>query len=664
MKIKEVRLKNFKSYKDEKIILSTSSEKNVTLIFGAMGAGKSSLFQAINWCLYGDLVEGRGNTIADMNDIAGKYLLDELDEHDTGEVTIEIDFEHEGYDYFLSRTAFFVKEGCKLIYKKRNDAVTLNITSNSSDPRTYDKDQASTINRLVTAILPFSAREYFLFDGEKLDSFSKIDQKKEIKNAIKEVLGLTDLEYAREHLQLIEKNLRRKYSDLENSDEINTINKAIEENDSKISEIASRINELNKQLDDAQLDYKENEEELNSFQKEQDNIRRRGELMKKRDENIESLKERRKALRDLLTTAYISYGRNILNDSIGLLGKWQKEGKFPAEYYNKDFIDNILRNMKCFFWKFEKNSKEHNFFLKEAERLKSWNRNIQDELTQIFADLKKEDQKAEVLYRDIKREHGDFVLIQDSIEGIKQELSELNKIITSKITDEDMKRCNELHTELDGRIRKLKNDIFLKEQNKDRLEEFGKRFSKLLSSEKAKTNEGKKVKKKWDIVKDSIISLNLLYDEFTNEKRIEIEKLTSELFKALFWKKSHFTNVKLNKDYKLIIFDKWDEEGRKTFSAGEREVLSLSFVTALAKSASRNAPFLIDTPFARISKEPTDNISENLPQQLSQLILFVTDKELTKNAEEAFLKKCDNVWTLMFNEKTSRTEIREGKHVK
>ena len=55
MKINSIELKNFRPYYGKHTInFATDDERHVTVIQGVNGAGKTSLFTALNWCLYGD----------------------------------------------------------------------------------------------------------------------------------------------------------------------------------------------------------------------------------------------------------------------------------------------------------------------------------------------------------------------------------------------------------------------------------------------------------------------------------------------------------------------------------------------------------------------------------------------------------------------------------
>lgn len=669
MKIKEIRLKNFKAYKNpDPIKFSCDCNKKVTLIYGVMGAGKTSLFEAINWGLYGNKVEGKDNTIKDMSYIAGKYLSETILTGQQAEVSVEIDFEHEGSDYYLTRIAFFKKINNKLQYLRDNDKVKLHVSSETLGSKTYNsqkKGEEELIFRIISNILPFSSRDYFLFDGEKLDKFSSLDRNSEIKNAIRQVLGLTDLENAKENFKKVQKELSTQYKKIEEKNkDVALVNVSIEGIEKDIGSYKSDMEKWERELINVKAEFNGNEQRIDSFKEEREKINKRKDLERELETNKRKLKIQRKNLRDLLTSAYSSYSKNIMKDVISLLNDWQKEGKFPAEYYNLDFINKILYERKCFFWGFEENSKEEDFFKTEAIRLKSWDRNTQEQLTKLFADSKEYLGRAEDLYDRIKNEHQIFVSIQGDIETLLYDLSEINKQIKSNITDIQMKECEEKREKLNSKKNDLEKHI---ELNKDKIRNSNDEIGTLrdyLFTLSATTKEGKILKKKLELVSNSLKSLERLHEYYAQIKRKEVELLTKKLFQSIFWKKTHFDDVGLSEDYKLTVADRWDSEGRETFSAGEREVLSLSFVAALAKSSSKDAPFIIDTPFARISSDPTNNIANFLPEHLGQLIVFVTDKELTKEAEELFLSKSEYIWTIMFDQETSTVKLLEGKHVK
>src|SRR3989344_4456757 len=55
MYIKQIRLKNYRCYKKAEIKfgLESQSKRNINLATGEIKAGKTTLFNAVGWCLYG-----------------------------------------------------------------------------------------------------------------------------------------------------------------------------------------------------------------------------------------------------------------------------------------------------------------------------------------------------------------------------------------------------------------------------------------------------------------------------------------------------------------------------------------------------------------------------------------------------------------------------------
>jgi DNA sulfur modification protein DndD len=669
MRIKEIKFKNFGVYRNPKPIqFGSDKEKNVTLIYGVMGAGKTTLFEAINWGLYGEKVVGKNNTIPNMPYIAGKYLLKELNNKEIGEVKIEISFEHEGYDYDLCRIAQFEKKENKLQYLRGNDSVKLYIVSDTSQPKQYIGKttlERRQIDNIISAVLPFESREYFLFDAEKLDKFSKMDTSREIKSAIKQVLGLTDLDNSKTNLESVKKTLREEYQNLEKNSEIAGTNKIITNLNLDKEKLINSKKEYNIKLKEAAQEFAKNEELLDSFKKERKKLNERRELESKAEVLETEVKAQRKNLKEYLTSAYTSYGQQIFFKTIELMNKWKAEDKFPVKYYNLDFIKKILRDKECFgLWKFKTNSVAHEFFLNEAKKLTNWDRNTQENLTDLYSELKNGSTEAKDNYESIKKEHAKLTAKINELADTNREILDITKEINTGMTDDSMRNCEEKRNSL-----QLQKDYFNREFNKcdheiDLIIGEIKKCEIGLTKMQARTKEGILKKKKMTFVMSSIQFLDELHEHYAQDKRRIVESLTNELFKDIFWKKEHFTDVKLTEEYRLIIHDKWDTEGKQTLSAGEREVLSLCFVSALAKSSNETAPFIIDTPFARISREPTNNIAKYLPQHLNQLILFVTDKELTTEAENIYLKRCNKIWTIDFDKKKSESNFMEGKHVK
>ena len=87
MIIKEIRIKNFRSYYGDKNVFNFSD--GLTLILGENGDGKTTFFEALQWLF--DTSNDKGN-IDHASEMRKSKL--EIGEHD--EVSVFMSFEHDG----------------------------------------------------------------------------------------------------------------------------------------------------------------------------------------------------------------------------------------------------------------------------------------------------------------------------------------------------------------------------------------------------------------------------------------------------------------------------------------------------------------------------------------------------------------------------------------
>src|SRR5205807_3552862 len=120
--------------------------------------------------------------------------------------------------------------------------------------------------------------------------------------------------------------------------------------------------------------------------------------------------------------------------------------------------------------------------------------------------------------------------------------------------------------------------------------------------ERKLTAKGKLAQRAADAIGD-------VYQRFADTMREQIQQKTNEVFKLLISKVSHFQNVRLGEDYRLEVFDRYSSPS--VLSAGERQVLSLSFITAMAKISEEEAPLVMDTPFGRLDETHRDTVTEH-----------------------------------------------------
>lgn len=184
-------------------------------------------------------------------------------------------------------------------------------------------------------------------------------------------------------------------------------------------------------------------------------------------------------------------------------------------------------------------------------------------------------------------------------------------------------------------------------------------LEKEIQKARKEQKKGELLSTKLDLAQRSAEAIAEMYQAFADDMRGRIESKTKEIFRRLVWKESHFRDIQLGSDFNLEVIDRYGLPARPELSAGERQVLSLSFITAMSRISEEEAPLVMDTPFGRLSSQHRENITQYLPDLTDQLVLFVTDEELRDQARINLDPRIGEEYRLNFNTQTSCTVIEE-----
>ena len=162
MLLQTIELQNFRQFVNEKIDFSTDPERNVTLIIGENGTGKTTFAQAFFWCFYGE---------TDFSDkiILNRSVIEKMTPDQKETVRVAIRLTHGSAEYEIIRTQEYKKA-----YTNRVTAANtvLNVQVKSADGNTrYLKPLEC--ESAIQNILPKELANYFFFDGERIEKMSK-----------------------------------------------------------------------------------------------------------------------------------------------------------------------------------------------------------------------------------------------------------------------------------------------------------------------------------------------------------------------------------------------------------------------------------------------------------------------------------------------------------
>jgi len=617
MLIKKVTLKNFRQYREEQTIeFATDKEKNVTMVYGEMGCGKSNLFSAINWCLYGE-----SGSVETGSEIINKAALSEATDGDAVETVVKVGFSHDNRNYHCIRT-LKAKNVCLSKDKYGNERFTYFPETDSlflgKIQATGEVSRIADADETINSILPSQMRKYFFFDGEKIDELSKPGHEGEVKKGIEAVLQLHIITRAINHLKQVCKDYDgalEKYSEGELK-ELYRLRSEINDDIDDLREKQSRLQ--NEHLGAKKLisTYDTRLLELSEIK---DQVERRDRLEGKLKDLNDTSEELELKMKKETTKAFIVLSEKIRKKTDEIVSQKRQKGEIPTGI-RETFLRDLLEERICICGRrIEPDSSEETAIKRRLSYVKPGE--LENLIIELPGKLNLVSTEAGSIVNSLKTLRSEETNVRDEIDGTVEDLQHIHE----SLKDTEHENISNLESERDDAMKRLggiepeitktSDDIDKKKRElKDTDDKIG----------RAEINEkrGKELKRRSDIAEKSRNVLEKINDKFIQEMREEIQKYSQDIFGSLLWKNSQFKDVSISDNFELEVLDRWGKPARRELSAGERQCFSLAFILAMSEATEAEAPFIMDTPFARISEVPLRNISEKLPNLTKQLVLL------------------------------------------
>jgi DNA sulfur modification protein DndD len=99
----------------------------------------------------------------------------------------------------------------------------------------------------------------------------------------------------------------------------------------------------------------------------------------------------------------------------------------------------------------------------------------------------------------------------------------------------------------------------------------------------------------------------------------------------------------------------------KSLSAGERQLLAVSILWALAKCSGKKLPTVIDTPLGRLDGPHREKVVNNyFPKASDQVLIFSTDSEITNDFYLNLKKYISSEYSINYDEDSESSSITKG----
>lgn len=154
------------------------------------------------------------------------------------------------------------------------------------------------------------------------------------------------------------------------------------------------------------------------------------------------------------------------------------------------------------------------------------------------------------------------------------------------------------------------------------------------------------------------------YIEALRESRLErLEMKTLEMYKKLATKGDLISSITIDRNsYQVKIHNTQGHTIQKrNLSAGEKEVFAISLLWGLAQTSELSLPIIVDTPLSRLDRSHRDAIvADYFPAAGEQVIVLSTDTEVDRQYYEKLEPHLKHKVRLVFHRETETTTVEEG----
>lgn len=632
MKLTELTIKNFMPYKGQQVIKFPQHDtQNVMLLFGENMRGKTSFLNSIRWGFYGTALGRHLRPIPRTN-------LVNMDAAAEGEwlVSVVLKFTHNEKSYELRRQ-INKKDHVSL---PRSDADFEEVVGLKVDGEILTADKI--INE-VNQVVPEEISRFFLFDGELLQEYENLlieesEQGEKIKEHIEQALGVPALIHGRDELKVLLKTARTlQAKDAKKNKELEQYAEQQRQLDIQLTSLEKDREDLKAQKVDKQNEIDLIDDELkNTEAVQRKKIKLEGLAGEKKgaEQQIEINKDEQ---RQLLKTVW----RDVLSNSVQPIMEElrSKRDGIQDAISHKTTLESRIRELRKAIDDPTCPTCHQNI---PAEKMSSIKAKIDQLLAEAelstvnlddFTDLnKKLDQLSKIKSQGEGKRIVELANRQRQSEihliRIETELDEIEAEIREFDTDQIM-RQREKRGQLSILLDRIESDLLKNKQAIDKNQASQDHIATLIS--KSAGAQGQLSSIRVNICQELELVFSEGISQLRDGLREEVQMHASKAFSNLTTEKS-YTGLEINQNYGLSIID---HEGRtlKERSAGAEQIVALSLIDGLNKTARKSGPIVMDTPLGRLDPKHRGNVLKYLPSMAEQVILLVHEGEIDPNKD-------------------------------
>jgi DNA sulfur modification protein DndD len=629
--IDKISFVNYRQYGTGSLSFNTSNESMLSIFIAKNGTGKTTILNAITWCLYGKEL----------------HLTDE--KRALPIVTSAVVKESNVGDYIPVEVALTITDGNDVVEFKRasscrvdrdsagnnrvissHDKITATITTMDQFSNTVVKE-GNDADIVIKQYFDEAIFKFYFFDGEKLRDFFTAAQANSIKQSIFNISQITLLENSCNHLSTMNTERSRKlgkdFPDIARLNEAqtmqekqrNTAEATLESNRELVDELSKKRD----QLENILRGY----EPVKNLQKERDELT---EALNAVEKDTELLRAKRTSFIRRYTVLLSLYPR--IKRTLSIIAEKEAAGDMPPAI-DKDLIKKLLKNpeqhcpicdssidetaldhIQKLLTQYSVSSQTSNY-LKEIkgplesalDEISAFHSKL-DELNQLEIDITERREKTEKRLSEIASALSNFENTSGQVNISEIEAKRGEMIGRIRTADQAIGAARVTIQNCDAEI------SLIEEQRKSALKKMG---------------EHEDIRNQMAVISMLFENFRRIKTSIMNDMRDEIESMTWKYFDRMIWKKNTFGRIAINDSYDISVYNKEGTEMTGSLSATEQMALAYAFTLAIHNASGKNCPLVIDSPLGRVSDKNRENMAEALRDvsKTKQIIMLFTPDE-------------------------------------
>lgn len=676
MILKSLTIENFRQfYGSQTLTFSDHGERNVTVVYGPNGGGKTALLNAFTWALYKETSPG-----FDLpHDVVNHRAIAEAGEGADVMARVVVVFEHENQLYTVERST---------VDRTRADGPPLRVKDGilsvifvDEGGRTHDR--TDNAEGTISQILPERLHRFFFFDGERIENLVKPDSYSEIEEAIKTILGLKVIERSIRHLDDSRKQLEKELSEV-GSDEVKAIqgrlDKAREQREAKVEERRQAID--NRNASSAQLDNVD--ARLADLKDAAELQRQRAELEETLDGIRTELAARRRSLATRLSdTGYLAFAETLLGETQDTYETLRQRGEIPTNL-KRQFVDDLLERGECICGAHLSEGSES--YLKVAGwRQKAGRPDVEEAWMRLSADAKGFVRTRDHLFEYLHETSRERSTLRDQETRTKEKLSGIKESI-SQLDSDEVQGLEARRDELKSSIEQEGIRIALADRDVQGLDEEITDLERELEAAGEAVERARLAQRRVVAAREAREIFASILALRTAQVREQLDARIKQVYSQISFK-SYVPSLDESFHLDLRKPGGSAEDIAVAKSTGENQILSLSFVGAVAEHARDRYresqeegrsdgllafqggiyPVVMDSPFGSLDENYQRHVADAIPSLAPQVIIFVSKSQGLHAVQEVLLPRVDREYVIEYStpkadQERETIELRNGTH--